>query len=82
MCQLLGIVVRQIGNQVLFRVNARLGDAPQLRFPDGGEFWVNTRQCVLVCATEKPVGALALDELRLPWELASLKAQALIHGGC
>lgn len=76
---LLGNILRELDGQLFFRVAPGLGDAPALRFPLRSEFWVKRAQCHRVrYAVERG----QLDEIELSAELASLKAQTLVQGGC
>lgn len=83
MVRLLGSIVREQEGRLLFRVAASLGDAPQLGFPDGGEFWIKRAQCRVIEAGEALAGGtVQRDELHLHFELASFHAQALVQAGC
>jgi hypothetical protein len=77
--KLLGTILRELDGQILFRVSAARGDAPALGFPAGGQFWIKRAQCLRI---RYAPGSGELDEIELSAELASLKAQALVMGGC
>ncbi len=77
--KLLGTILRELDGQLLFRVSPGLGDAAALGFPARAEFWVKRAQCVRV---RYAPARNELDEIELSAELASLKAQSIVMGGC
>lgn len=83
MVTLLGTIERVQDGQLLFRVAPDKADAPAIGFPVASAgsppvFWIKRAQCHVREARKRG----ELDEIRLAPELASLKAQAIIHAGC
>jgi hypothetical protein len=75
---LLGTILRELDGQILFRVDPDKGDAAVLRFPAASEFWIKRAQCHVREARTRG----ELDRLEMSAELASLKAQSIVMGGC